>query len=248
MACDSLFSGLGNPDFSLFLNQLPTGVGGACVACTASVDPALAVTDAIDFIGSCTWQYGGPLRSIGGVQLGSITVVFTSGPDKFTLTITCVNPSVVVWQGELLGTIPQGTYTKTGGCATGPSQIYVNLGPIPCCSDLLVITPELLNGESFEFWYSETPVVNAGPDQVVVGQYATLSGSFSGVTSPHRMIPSWVQTAGPGTAIILGQFTLTPVVIMPLLGIYTFTLTVSDCGSTIAPCESVLDSVVITST
>ena len=98
---------------------------------------------------------------------------------------------------------------------------------------------------AYEAPANRRPIANAGPDQSVsVGQLVTLNGS--GSSDPDNNLPlsyAWSQSGGPSVTLS-GATTATPSFTPTAVGVYTFTLVVTDsAGLASAP-----DQVVITVT
>ena len=82
---------------------------------------------------------------------------------------------------------------------------------------------------AYETPANQPPVANAGPDQSVsVGQLVTLNGSSS--SDPDNNLPlsyAWTQSGGPSVTLS-GATTATPSFTPTAVGVYTFSLVVTD--------------------
>ena len=72
------------------------------------------------------------------------------------------------------------------------------------------------------------PMCSAGPDQNVTGPTTKLAGTVAGQGGSVVTYNIWTQTAGPNTATVTINSSLTPTVSGLVSGTYTFLLTATD--------------------
>lgn len=76
---------------------------------------------------------------------------------------------------------------------------------------------------------NQAPVVNAGVNKSVFGQWVVLSGTATDDGYPNGSLSyKWSEISGPGTAVIVAPYSTKTGINVTAPGVYTFRLTVSD--------------------